>query len=155
MIVNFNKLRIDHFESKLLIEVNVPSSYTITSIRIYTKDSFMQDPIFTQEYTGKVSNASLDLNEDNLNMSLDDLFFVSVDYTSSGTSGSEVGAVTDFYPIYWQSLEYIRDINKITCDIPKRYIDFILLYKAFILAITYSDHMRAIDYYNRLLKFRP
>ena len=57
-----------------------------------------------------------------------------------------LGTVIDFRPIYNQALKFIKEINN-ECEIPKKFIDMILRFKAVELCIRTANYPLAIKYW--------
>lgn len=59
-----------------------------------------------------------------------------------------LGVVTNLYPMYQQAFNYIKELSN-TCSVPQNFINFILQYKAFQLAVKTGHYTEAIKYWRR------
>lgn len=97
-----------------------------------------------------------DLNISKLN---DTMFFVyiistgtpSIDSPCGTTNPVLMGAVTNLYPLYQNTMKYVKQIEN-TCEIPKEFIDFSLKIKALELCIKTGNYPQAIKYWNKYFK---
>ena len=166
-MVQFNELRITPDGQKLIIDVSVKDLeyYTnvyLDTIQIDTQDTFVEsgpssEVAYTKTIGGNSKSVKLELGTGDLLPSLkDNLFFVYV--RTKGTPASNtpcgmdiittVGVVTNLYPLYQQAFGYIMELSD-TCIIPKNFINFILQYKAFELAVKTGHYTEAIKYWKR------
>ena len=59
-----------------------------------------------------------------------------------------LGVVSNLYPLYQRAFSYIKGLGD-TCSIPKNFINYILQYKAFELAIKTGHYTKAIKYWKK------
>ena len=59
-----------------------------------------------------------------------------------------LGVVSNLYPLYQHAFSYIKELSD-TCSIPKNFINYILQYKAFELAVKTGHYTEAIKYWKR------
>lgn len=86
----------------------------------------------------------------------DNLLFVYV--KTKGTPASDtpcgmdnittLGVVSNLYPLYQHAFSYIKELSD-TCSIPKNFINYILQYKVFELAIKTGHYTKAIKYWKK------
>lgn len=86
----------------------------------------------------------------------DNLLFVYV--KTKGTPASDtpcgmdnittLGVVSNLYPLYQHAFSYIKELSD-TCSIPKNFINYILQYKVFELAIKIGHYTKAIKYWKK------
>lgn len=167
-MVQFNELKIVPDGTQLIIDVSVKDSeyYTdvyLDEILIDTQDTFIESGpstqvVYSKIIDGSIKSVRLELGTGDLLPSLNDnLFFVYV--KTKGTPAANtpcgmdnvttLGVVTNLYPLYQQALCYIKGLSN-TCVIPKNFINFILQYKAFQLAVKTGHYTEAIKYWKRL-----
>lgn len=106
-------------------------------------------------------NISLELTPKMLNISNlnDNMFFVYIKAT--GTPSPEVpcgednictmAVAVNLNPIYKASIGYLRELEN-NCEIPKGFIDMILKFKAFELALKTGNNLVAAKYWTKLFK---
>lgn len=59
-----------------------------------------------------------------------------------------LGVVSNLYPLYQHTFGYIKELSN-TCSIPKNFINYILQYKAFELAVKTGHYTEAIRYWKK------
>ena len=59
-----------------------------------------------------------------------------------------LGIVSNLYPLYQHTFNYIKELSN-TCSIPKNFINYILQYKAFKLAVKTGHYTEAIRYWKK------
>ena len=59
-----------------------------------------------------------------------------------------LGIVSNLYPLYQHTFSYIKELSN-TCSIPKNFINYILQYKAFKLAVKTGHYTEAIRYWKK------
>lgn len=62
-----------------------------------------------------------------------------------------MGVVCNLHNIYQSSMAYIREVEN-ECTIPKSFINYILRFKAFELALSTGNYILAIKYWNKFFK---
>lgn len=166
-MVQFNELKITHDIQKLIIDVSIKNLeyYTniyLDSIQIDTQDTFVASGpshkvVYTKTINGNTKSIRLELDNDDLLPSFNNnLFFVYV--KTKGTpsistpcgmdSITTLGVVFNLYSLYQYAFNYIKELE-CTCSIPKNFINYILQYKAFELAIKTGHYTKAIDYWKK------
>ena len=105
----------------------------------------------------KIKTIRMEINYTELLYNLNqDLLFVyvkikgtpSVDTPCGMDSITTLGVVSNLYPLYQYTFSYIKELGD-TCSIPKNFINYILQYKAFELAIKTGHYTEAIKYWKR------
>lgn len=166
-MVQFNELRITPDSKTLIIDVSVKDLeyYTdvfIAEVRIDSQDTFSPTgPSYNEVYkdtiSGNTKSIRLELGTGDLLPSLkDNIFFVYIVTKGTATPNTPcgmdnittLGVAVNLYPLYQHALAYIKELGD-TCNIPKNFIDFILQYKAFQLAIKTGHYTEAIRYWRK------
>lgn len=174
-MIKFKELRISLDNSKLHIEAEVlEDSYYenvgITSIQIDTQDTYVgntnmpsSSPKYFKEITGDtlVKYINLCLNDYDLEgISLkDDILYVWVttdeNITGEPPCGMDIprklGVCINWQYIYNIGINFIKEAASV-CDTNDDFIDFILRYKAIILAIKTGHYSIANKYWNKFFK---
>lgn len=169
-MILFNELRITPDGKTLIIDASIEDlSYyrnmTIDSIIIDTQDTYISNgpssnPIYTYQEVDQTQNARITLTTKDLNTSLcGSMFFVYV--TARGTPSPDtpcdldnsktLGTVINLFPIYEQTLQYLKEINN-ECNIPKGFIDMTLRLKSIELCVRTGNYPQAIRYWNKFFK---
>ena len=65
-----------------------------------------------------------------------------------------IGTVTNLYPIYKQTLCYLKELNN-NCEIPKGFIDMILKLKGIELCIRTGNYIQAIKFWKKFFSNTP
>ena len=166
-MVQFNELRITPDGQRLIIDVSVKDLeyYTnvyLDDVLIDTQDTFVESgPSSKVVYRGSIMGDSksirLELGTGNLLPTLNDnLFFVYVRTKGAPAANTPcgmdnittLGVVSNLYPLYQYTFSYIKELSN-TCSIPKNFINYILQYKAFELAIKTGHYTEAIRYWKK------
>ena len=166
-MVQFNELRITPDGQKLIIDVSVKDLeyYTnvyLDGVLIDTQDTFVESgPSSKVVYRGSImgdnKSIRLELGTGNLLPTLNDnLFFVYVKTKGAPAANTPcgmdnittLGVVSNLYPLYQHAFSYIKELGD-TCSIPKNFINYILQYKAFELAIKTGHYTEAIRYWKK------
>lgn len=166
-MVQFNELRITPDGQKLIIDVSVKDLeyYTnvyLDTIQIDTQDTFVEsgpssEVVYTEVIEGNTRSVRLELGTGDLLPALNDnLFFVYI--RTKGTPAANTpcgmdnittsGVVSDLYPLYQHAFSYIKELSD-TCSVPENFINYILQYKAFELAVKTGHYTEAIKYWKR------
>lgn len=169
-MVQFNELRITPDGQKLIIDVSVQdleyyANVYLDSILIDTQDTFTDSGpsskvVYKKDISGDAKSIRLELGAGDLLPSLNEnLFFIYV--KTKGIPGADtpcgmdnsvtVGVVLNEYLIYNSMLQYIKELED-DCNIPKRFIDKYLRYKAFEISVVTKHYIQAIKYYNSFIK---
>jgi hypothetical protein len=176
-MIKFNELRISLDNSKLYIEAEVLSdnyykNVGITSIQIDTQDTFAANtnmPSSNVKYYKEISNENgkpvkfinICLNDYDLpDISLkDDILYIWVT-TDENIIGEppcgmdiprKLGVCINWQYIYNLGIPYIKETSK-CCDIADGFVDYILRYKAVLLAIKTGHYTMANKYWNKFFK---
>lgn len=130
---------------------------------------YTQDIIHGQVYVKNDSYYILDnnakrvrllLSPSDLGVSLDkNMFFVYAVATGNPSEETPegfkniitMGTVVDLYPIYKNTIKYLKEFN-CDCNIPRKFIDMILRYKALELCIKTGNYIQAIKYWDKFFK---
>ena len=176
-MIIFDRLEISDSGKVLYMDVHVnKASYFdniyIDKVVIQTSDQVSEtDPltpgsehIYTQQVDGNVKELHLALNavsdfEQVYNSLSDKLLFVYV--ICKGVVGectpcrldelTTLGVTFDTALLYQRVMQYTRELNR-DCQIPKGFIDLILLWNGFKAAIETEHYIVAIDFWKRLFK---
>lgn len=143
---------------------NGPSSNPIVNIstdsvfkEVFNPEGECYSNVYTNESKcylkdKKAVRLYLDLSEYSINPS--DMLFVYVitnGETSCEISSCIMNTVVNLYPIYKETIKYIREIES-SCDLPKSFIDKFLKLKALDLCIRTGNYTQAIKYWNKFFK---
>ena len=163
-MVQFNELRITPDGQKLIINVSVEDLeyYTnvyLDTIQIDTQDTFVESGpsskvAYTEVIGGNTKSVRLELGTGDLSPTLNgNLFFVYI--RTKGTPAANTPCGMDnitklgvVSPLYQHAFSYIKELSD-TCSIPKNFINYILQYKAFELAVKTGHYTEAIKYWKR------
>lgn len=110
--------------------------------------------------TTPIKSYRIEINKNNSTLTFkDNLLFVYV--KTNGTPASDtpcgmdeettLGVTLYHYPIYNAMMNSIKELEK-NCEVPKNFINSILRFKAFELAIDTEHYNQAIIYYNKFIK---
>lgn len=175
-MVQFNELRITPEDQRLIIDVSVKDlSYYdnvyIDTIIVDNQETYIStDPSTTPVYAYEdgVSPEDVVVEKEDKRIRIElpntlvpnlsnNLFFIYV--TTKGTPSADtpcgmdnpttIGVVFDLYRLQQLYMNYIREVESNDCIIPKEFIDQILRYKAFKLALVTGNYIQAIKYWKR------
>lgn len=107
--------------------------------------------------TTPIKSYSIEINKNDSTLTFkDNLLFVYV--KTNGTPALDtpcgmdnittLGVVSNLYPLYQHAFSYIKELGD-TCSIPKNFINYILQYKVFELAIKTGHYTKAIKYWKK------
>lgn len=110
--------------------------------------------------TTPIKSYRIEINKNDSSLTFrDNLLFVYV--KTNGTPASDtpcgmdeettLGVTLYYYPIYNAMMNSIKELEK-NCEVPKNFINSILRFKAFELAIDTEHYNQAIIYYNKFIK---
>nr|DAP80951.1 MAG TPA: hypothetical protein [Crassvirales sp.] len=169
-MIQFNELRINPQGTQLIIDVSVIDSIYyqnvyLDTISIDTQDTFTESgpstsTVYKTTISGNSKSTRLELGISEILPSLlDNMFFVWVKTKGTPSSSTPcgedntltLGVVIALYPLYQQSLNYIKEVEN-ECIIPKKFINFILQLKAFQLSVRTGHYPQAIKYWERFFK---
>lgn len=169
-MIKFNELRVAKDGKSLIIDVSVRDlpyydNVYIDKVAIDTQDTFISSgisshPVFSKTVSGNNKSVRLELSSaDMVTDFTKNLFFVYV--VTKGTPTADVPCNMDEkttlcvtlweYPLYNTLMQSIKDLEH-NCEIPKNFIDIMLKFKAFEIAINTGNYNQAIIYYNRYIK---
>ena len=166
-MVQFNELKITPDGQRLIIDVSIKDLeyYTnvyLDTVQIDTQDTFVEsgpssEVVYSKTIEGNTKSVRLELGTGDLLPALNDnLFFVYVRTkgipaanTPCGMDNiTTLGVVSNLYPLYQYAFSYIKELSD-TCSIPKNFVNYILQYKAFELAIKTDHYTEAVKYWKR------
>ena len=166
-MVAFQELRITPDGKKLIIDVSVKNLeyYTnvyLDTIQIDTQDTFIESGpsskvVYTKVIGGNTKSVRLELGTGDLLPTLsDNLFFVYIRIKGTPAANTPcvlynittLRLISNLYPLYQYTFSYIKELSD-TCSIPKNFINYILQYKAFELAIKTGHYTEAIKYWKK------
>lgn len=166
-MVTFQELRITPDGQTLIIDVSIKDLeyYTnvyLDSIQIDTQDTFIESGpsskvVYTKTINGNSKSIRLELGTGDLLPTLNDnLFFVYIKTKGTPSANTPcgmdnsitLGVTSNLYLLYQHAFSYIKELSN-TCSIPKNFINFILQYKAFELAIRTGHYVEAIKYWKK------
>lgn len=112
------------------------------------------------EENGKIKQLRVILTEKDLGVALNDnMFFIYI--VTNGTPAPctpcgmdniyTLGIAYNLRPLYNLWMNYVRELDQ-SCTIPQNFIDNILRYKAFELALKTGNYTSAIDYWKRFFQ---
>lgn len=168
-MVEFKKLLVIPFGQGIYIECNVLDlpyfkDVYIDEIYIDNQDTYningiSTTPIYYKKIDGDQKSIRFVIKNEDLAFTLtpktkDNIFFIYVKTKGVPASNTPCGldipittaAAVENYSIYRRALKYIRESYE-KCDIPRNFIDFILRYKAFQLALKTRDFPLAVKYW--------
>ena len=166
-MITFNELKITPDGEKLIIDISVKDLeyYTdvyLDAIFIDTQNTFIEtDPspsAFVMPIEDDLKSYRIELRGEDISYSLNDnIFFVRVKTRGTPAINTPcgmdniitLGIAINFYPLYQQAISYIKELSD-TCTTPKNFINFMLQYKAFQLAIKTGHYTEAIKYWKKL-----
>lgn len=182
IMVNFNDLRITPDGENLFINTSVaPYKYFenmhIATIAIYNEDtvSFASGgsgisgtPLFSQdiselqskEYSWNLSAKDLKTTDVILDNLSGHIFYIvitvdgipSPDTPCSMDKNYSIGVVLNWQPIYQQGINNMKMVVDNCCEISKNFIDYILRFKAFELALRTAQYKLANDKFKQWFK---
>ena len=130
-----------------------PAAKLTTGIHKYEKGKLVA-------VTTPIKSYRIEINKNDSTLTFkDNLLFVYVKTNGTPTSDTPCGmdeettlGVTLYhYPIYNAMMNSIKELEK-NCEVPKNFINSILRFKAFELAIDTEHYNQAIIYYNKFIK---
>lgn len=171
-MVEYNKLYILPCDKGLYLDCSVLSlpyfkdvyidKVIIDTQKTFSKEGISTSPIYQKTIEGNVKNIQLiiDRNELLIPSMRGVMFFVYV--VTKGTPlpdtpcGCDIpvslGVAVDSFSVYEKAMKYLSELEK-SCSIPKYFIDFTLIYRAFQLCLKTRHFLLAIKYWNRLIKY--
>lgn len=125
----------------------------------YTPSGSSQKPIYYKEFTEHNKQQSLILKASELNNNPDytfsdfrnHIFYVYVtvggapspDTDCGWDNATTLGVAIDWYSIYYMGINHMKKVKDNCCDIPREFIDYILRFKAFELALRTANYQLA------------
>ena len=130
-----------------------PAAKLTTGVHKYEKGKLVA-------VTTPIKSYRIEINKNDSTLTFkDNLLFVYV--KANGTPASDtpcgmdeettLGVILYHYPIYNAMMNSIKELEK-NCEVPKNFINSILRFKAFELAIDTEHYNQAIIYYNKFIK---
>lgn len=170
-MIKFNKLFIPPFSKGIYLDCEVCDlpyyeNIYIDKVIIETQDSFSatsesNSPVFIYTVEDNKKKISIFIKSEQLLVKCisDNLFFVKIKAKGTPSSNTPcgmdnlytIGAVADTYNIYRASIKYMKECFN-ECTVPKRFIDFILRYKAFTICLKTRDFTQAIYYWKKFIR---
>lgn len=159
-MVEFKILKLDD-NGNLHIRVSVISHkwYTnvyLSNITIDNQDTYVEngpskEPLLKKIITGNAKEYDLEVSRKNLS---NDILFIYVQVKGIPSEDTPCGfdkiitmrTFVDLHSIYDIAMNYMRELAN-TCSIPSNFIDFILRFNAFKLAIQDNNYLLAIKYW--------
>ena len=176
-MIIFDQLRISSNGQTMYIDAHVNQSphFSETTIEklciclakdvVETIDPESIPNIYSKQYdsaTTKEIHEAIAIDDENLTYnkpSFKDLFFVYIKcanvpedkdcYTAVGNY--VVGVTFNTTVLYQAVMQYTKDLNR-TCEIPKNFINLILLWNGFKAAVETGHYLVATDFYNKMFK---
>ena len=167
-MIQFNELRIDPDTNTLIIDAEVPDEYkelvSIEYLYIDTEETVKPyEPsskcVYKKDYsTTKPTQIHLEIPDENAwmqQMTVESFVWIRVsgDPGVSAVCGRDntltLGIVSNPVILCSKGLQHIKEVEE-KCLIPKGFIDFLLLYKAFELASKIQDVASVLRYWNLL-----
>ena len=170
-MVEFNQLLVIPYDKGLYIDCSVLDmpffenvyidKIVIDSQDTFNKDGISKHPIYSYKTAGNVKRVKLTVKDTDLLVTKleNTIFFVYVIIKGIPSPDTPcgldipvtLGVGVDAYSVYRKALDYLYATYN-ECDIPKRFIDFILKYKAFQICLKTRDYPLAITYWKSFLK---
>lgn len=164
-MINFNDLRISPGGKEMFIDAEIASySYYdgmyISQIVIDTEETFnisgpSGEPFYTKSFTEQNKEQSLYLTADNFSMAsfTGHIYYVYVmvaglpdSQTPCGWDNSyTMGVVLDWQPIYKIGIDSMRQVVDNCCSLDRDFIDYILRFESFELALRTGQYVLAND----------
>lgn len=168
-MIQFNELRVSKDGKTLIIDASVRNlpyykDVYIKDIIVDTQDTYISSgPSNKAIYTNKLAE---DQNNKNIRIELpidlsskNNLFFVYIGTKGTPTADTPCGLddSTTLGVTFWEMPLYDAFMNNInslekTCEVPKNFIDVLLKFKAFEVAVNTEHYNQAIKYYNKFIK---
>lgn len=167
LIINASVKNLSYYTNVLIGSIIIDNQDTYSasgpsSNPIY-EHSFASKDLVTNEDISGFKNISItisakelldnngDLNDDILYVYLIAVGTPSADTPCGMDNVDTLGVALNLKPIYNNGMNYIKQVES-TCEIPKDFIDFILRYKAFDLALKTENYIQANKYWNKFFK---
>ncbi len=164
-MLQFNQLRITPDGKKLIVDISVRdmeyyqgvyvNSVIIDTQKTYDVTGPSSNPLFTFDYSGQEKKHITEyIDVDSI---ADNLFFVYAFATGDAEPDtpcgmkktSIMGVVYDKSALYKNGMKFISSVKD--CNFPREFIDYILRYKAFDLALDSCNYTQAIEYWNNYI----
>lgn len=163
-MIEFNRLMLMPDNKGLYIDCSIIDSPStkeayIDKIIIDTQDTFytegeVKTPLYSMPVTGNVKSVQvlIDSSYLSINSIYDNMLFVRI-VSKGGTTEENytLGVCVNSFAIYNKALKYLKEMCN-TCTTPKKFIDFILKYKAFQMCLKTRDFPLAISYWKKFKK---
>lgn len=170
-MVEFNRLIVLPKYQGIYLDVQVPDIPYYENIYIdrvvidtqdtYTNCGISSKPVYEYKVDGDVKSLQLTISDSDILVPCmaGQLFFVYV--VTKGTFAPDtpqgcdchttLAACADTYRIYRQGTKYMAETYK-ECEVPRHFLDFILRYNAFKIAMKTRDYPLAIAYWEKFNK---
>lgn len=172
-MIQFNELGLSKDGKQVIIDVQVIDSELYTEVYLdsinidkyqnYVSTGVSTSPIYTTQVQGNQKRSTLILDTLDLNNTAiqGGLFFIYVKVKGAPSpetpcgldNETTIGTIVDTHSIYNLSMSYLRQVEE-TCEIPKDFIDLMLKFKAFNLALDTENYPTAIKYWDKFFKER-
>lgn len=159
----FQDLRISSDGKQLFIDASIaPYSYYegeyISAIAIDTDETYIpsgssSNPVYKKEFQDQSKQQAMILSPEDLGLASFNghIFYVYITVEGSPDSqtpcswdlASTLGVVLNWYPVYYRGLEFMRKTADNCCDVSREFIDYILRFKAFELALRTGNYQLA------------
>lgn len=150
------------------IKIDDKNTFTEAGYSSEAKTITLDDNTYSSsevQYDGdKAKRVRFILDQNDLEMDvMNNIFFVYI--VTEGTPSPEasyycgadnkvtMGVAYNIRPFYNTGMRYIRELGN-NCEVPRGFIDFILRFKAFQLAMKTGHYRVALDYWNTLLSIK-
>ena len=153
--IDCSVLDMPYFDNVYIDKIIVDSQDT------FNKDGISKNPIFSTIISGNQKRVRLTIKDTQLLVKhmQGTMFFVYVLIKGTPASNTPcgldspvtLGVCVDTYHIYRKALKYLHELY-CSCNIPKRFIDFILRYRAFQMCLKTRDYPLAITYWKKFHK---
>lgn len=161
-IYDFSNVKLDvTFEGKPIIYdfcTDLETCFDTDIKSLNGKIAILNDDKSDFNFINLLKNYKLELSVNESMLDFSKLLFVYIKTTGVPTPDTPcgmdnmttLGVVTNLYPLYQQAFGYIKELSD-TCITPKNFINFILQYKAFQLAVKTGHYTEAIKYWKKFL----
>lgn len=175
-MIEFKELRVSNENKCIIVDVEIIGvdnweNIGIDAIRIESQDTYNElnqdsiSPVYESDLNSYKKSVQLLISQedlDNVGLKADilkDLFYVTVSLKGSYPANtpeefkmmSRLGVVFNTYPVYADVIKHLQNTSK-CCEIPDTFVDYILKYKAFEVALKAGHWPLANKYWNKFFK---
>lgn len=168
-MVQFNELRVSKDGEILIIDASIRDlpyykDVYIKNIIVDTQDTYIssgpsKNAIYTKEWPENQNNKKVRVELPIETSFKDNLFFVYIKTKGIPTADTPCGLDNNIIlgitfwemPLYDVFMNNIKSLEE-TCEVPKNFIDVLLKFKAFEVAVNTEHYNQAIKYYNKFIK---